>query len=149
MGRLLFIFILIPTIELFLLVEIGKRIGTLNTLLLIVVTGVVGAWLVRLQGLQVLSKIRRETSEGTVPAGALVDGLIILIAGAVLMTPGVLTDIFGFLCLVPAFRNALKQQVKSRLESAAQSGRPGLTVDFGGFSAPTRPPKIKDITPED
>ena len=91
-GRLLLAFILIPVVELFLLIEIGRRIGTLPTLVLIVATGVLGAWLVRLQGLSVLRKVQAEMAVGRMPAGAMVDGIIILIAGAVLMTPGVLTD---------------------------------------------------------
>lgn len=114
--RLLLLFIIVPAVELFLLIEIGQQIGTLPTLGLIVFTGALGAFLAKRQGLQVLQKIRTQTSSGQLPAEALVDGLIILLAGAVLMTPGVLTDVLGFLCLIPMSRKVIKNFIWRRLE---------------------------------
>ena len=147
-GRLLLAFILIPVVELFLLIEIGRRIGTLPTLALIVATGVLGAWLVRLQGLSVLRKVQAEMAVGRMPAGAMVDGIIILIAGVVLMTPGVLTDAFGFTCLVPAVRSAFKGWLRRRLESAVKRGNVNVTMDFGGGrTGPFRPTEVRDVTP--
>ena len=96
MGRLLLLFVLVPALELVLLIELGQRIGTLPTLGLIVLTGVVGASLARSQGLRVLQELQRETEAGRLPAEPLVDGALILVAGALLVTPGVLTDAFGF-----------------------------------------------------
>jgi UPF0716 protein FxsA len=107
-GRLLLLFIVVPAVELGLLIEIGSRIGTVATLGIIVVTGVVGAALARRQGIGVLRRVQAELAEGRVPAGSLADGVIILVAGALLMTPGVLTDVLGFLCLVPGARTLLK-----------------------------------------
>jgi UPF0716 protein FxsA len=123
MGRLLLLFILVPAVELALLIELGRHIGTLNTIALIAVTGIAGAALTRRQGLQVIRSVQRELAEGRLPAGSLVDGVIILMAGALLITPGVLTDAFGFLCLVPGFRSLAKRSLVRRLERAASEGR--------------------------
>lgn len=123
MSRLMLLFILVPALELVLLIEIGSRIGTLSTLALILVTGVVGAQLAGRQGLDVLRRIQRETSEGRLPAVSLIDGAFILIAGALLVTPGILTDVAGLLCLVPAFRRSLGQALRRRFEQAVREGR--------------------------
>ena len=98
MGRLLLLFIVLPAVELGLLIELGRRIGTLETLALIVVTGIVGASMARSQGLSLLSRVRKQIAAGEMPADSLLDGLMILIASALLVTPGVFTDAFGFLC---------------------------------------------------
>ena len=113
MGRLLFLFVLIPAVELVLLIKIGAAIGALETIALIVITGTVGATLARAQGLSVLHRVQAETAAGRVPTASLLDGVIILVAGALLITPGVLTDIVGFLCLIPWTRLAIKKFVLS------------------------------------
>ncbi len=123
LTKLLLLFILVPAIELILLIEIGQFIGTLPTLALIVFTGVLGAFLARRQGVQVLTRLRAELQAGQLPAGSIFDGVIVLVAGAVLMTPGVLTDILGFLCLVPATRRVIKRVVWSRIERAIRNGQ--------------------------
>ena len=115
MARLLLLFILLPAAELALLIEIGRRIGTLPTLGLIVVTGTAGATLARHQGLAVLRRIREQMGLGQLPGDALLDGVILLVAGALLITPGILTDTAGFLCLIPAFRALIKRGLKRRM----------------------------------
>ena len=115
-AKLLLLFILIPIVELFLLLEIGKLIGTLSTLAIIVCTGILGAFLARRQGISVLYQIRIELANGRLPASQLADGVIILLAGALLITPGVLTDVFGFLCLIPASRKIIKNVLWRWLE---------------------------------
>jgi UPF0716 protein FxsA len=132
MGRLLLLFILVPTVELVLLIEVGSRIGTLATLGLIAITGLIGASLARQQGLRVLRQVQEEIAQGRLPAGSLVDGLIILIAGALLITPGILTDAFGFLCLVPAFRGFVKRVLRRRFEQAVREQRVHV-VGLGEF----------------
>ncbi len=145
MGRLLLLFVVLPAVELGLLIEVGSRIGTAATLLLIVVTGIVGASLARRQGLGVISRVQRETAEGRMPAGTLVDGVIILLAGALLVTPGILTDAFGFLCLVPAFRRRVKREAIRRFERAVQEGRVEVHVHPGGFPAGGYPREEKEV----
>jgi UPF0716 protein FxsA len=130
MGRLLLLFVGLPAVELALLIEVGSRIGTLNTLALIVVTGVVGASLARREGLGVLRQMQGEVAEGRLPAGSLVDGVIILLAAALLVTPGVLTDAAGLLCLVPGFRSLVKRALWRRLERAVREERVHLQVHF-------------------
>ena len=122
-AKLLLLFILVPLVELFLLIEIGRIIGTLSTLTVIVCTGILGAFLARRQGIGVLYQIRTEIANGRLPASQLADGIIILLAGAVLITPGVLTDAFGFLCLIPASRKTIKKMLWRWLESAIHDGR--------------------------
>lgn len=123
MTRLLLLFIAVPLVELALLIEVGRRIGTLATIALIVVTGIAGAALARHQGLRVLGHVRSELAAGRLPADSLIDGIIILVAAALLVTPGVLTDTIGFLCLVPALRRRLKAALWRRLEAGVREGR--------------------------
>ena len=130
MGRLLLLFVVLPAVELALLIEIGSRFGTLHTLALIVVTGVVGASLARGQGLGVLRRIQSDVEQGQLPAHSLVDGVMILVAAALLVTPGILTDAFGFLCLVPAFRRVVRGLLWKRLERAVRENRLHMDVHF-------------------
>lgn len=139
MGKLLLLFILVPAGELMLLIKLGGLIGVFSTVAVIVVTGTLGATLARWQGLSVLSKMQRDLAGGVLPAGPLVDGAIILVAAALLVTPGFLTDVVGFLCLVPAFRTVLKNFARRRLERAVQEGRTNVFVQFGQMEVPHRP----------
>ncbi|MEM8954270.1 MAG: FxsA family protein [Verrucomicrobiota bacterium] len=108
-ARLLFLFITIPLIELYLFMKIGARIGLPATLIIIVLTGFIGAALTRYQGLRTLAKFQKATADGRMPHQEVLDGLMILVAGAVLLTPGFLTDIFGFALLVPAVRTTVRK----------------------------------------
>ena len=102
--RLLLLFTVVPLVELFLLVKLGTVIGIGPTVLVVIGTGVLGASLARWQGLGVLRRVSEDLAQGRLPADALIDGLLILIAGAVLLTPGLITDALGFLLLVPQGR---------------------------------------------
>jgi UPF0716 protein FxsA len=144
MGRLLLLFILVPAVELILLINIGKVIGVLLTIAVIVVTGALGATLARWQGLGVLRDVQNELARGGLPASALVDGVLILIAAALLMTPGFLTDLVGFLCLVPGFRSVLKGAAWKRLERSVKQGRTGLFVQFGQHGMPNTSQSDRD-----
>ena len=117
--RLLLLFTVIPLVELYLLIEVGSIIGGLNTILLVVVTGVAGAFLAKLEGLRTLGQIQRNLSQGIVPAEEMLDGVIILVAGLLLITPGILTDAFGFLMLIPFTRNAFKRWLRRRFDRAS------------------------------
>ena len=128
MARWILLFVTLPVLELVLLLEIGARIGTLSTLGLIAVTGVLGASLARSQGLRVFDEVRTSLARGEVPAGSFVDGLLILIAAAVLLTPGVITDACGFALLVPAVRSRIKAGLIRRFERAVAERR--VHVEF-------------------
>jgi UPF0716 protein FxsA len=120
---LLLLFILVPAIEVTILANIVGWIGGLNTLVMIVLTGIAGAALAKRAGLGVLKQIHTELAYGRMPTGALVDGAIILVAGVLLVTPGVLTDLLGFLLLIPALRSVVKRLLKARFERAIRSGQ--------------------------
>ncbi len=90
-GILLSLFILVPIAEFALLIEIGRRLGTIETLMLIFGTGILGAFLARLEGLRILYRIQNDLRTGQMPAEQLFDGVLVLIAGVVLLTPGLLT----------------------------------------------------------
>ncbi len=113
--RLFLLFTIVPLIELYLLVLIGRWVGLLPTILLVLSTGALGAWLARSQGLRAVAKVREEMAAGKLPAEALLDGLMILIAGAVLLTPGLLTDVAGFALLLPAGRRPIRRALAARL----------------------------------
>ncbi len=107
--RLLLLFTVIPLAELWLLLEMSKVTSAALTFGLVLATGFIGAALARRQGWQTWRQIQEQMANGQVPTSALLDGLMILIAGAVLITPGVLTDVFGFLLLIPPVRKAIKK----------------------------------------
>ena len=130
MGKLFLLFIVVPAVELALLIELGQHIGTLATLGLIAATGALGAFLARLQGLGVLRQMQSELAAGRLPASSIVDGVIILLAGGLLITPGILTDSFGFLCLAPAFRRVVKRALWQRLTRAVREGRVNVTMNL-------------------
>jgi UPF0716 protein FxsA len=135
MGKLLLLFIVVPAIELILLIKLGGLIGILPTIAVIVVTGALGATLARWQGLGVLRTVQNELARGGLPAGSLVDGVFLLVAAALLMTPGFLTDIVGFSFLIPGLRSVLKRAAWKRLERSVKEGRSGAFVQFGGSGA--------------
>ncbi len=147
MGRLLLLFIAIPVVELFLLIEIGRRVGTLTTVGIIMATGVVGASLARQQGMSTLARLRADLAASRFPADPIVDGVLILVAAAVLITPGLLTDLAGFLCLVPAFRRLVKRSLKRAFERAVREGTVGVTAAFDGAGDSARRPPMKNVTP--
>ena len=124
--RLLLLFTIVPLVELFLLVKLGTVIGIGATVLIVICTGVLGAWLARWQGLGVLRRLSEDLAKGRLPADALIDGLLILIAGAVLLTPGLITDALGFLLLVPQGRAVVRKVVAARIEKRTVAGDPGV-----------------------
>ncbi|MDM8530688.1 FxsA family protein [Anaerolineales bacterium HSG25] len=142
LARLLLLFIIVPMVELFLLIEIGQRVGTLPTLGLIMVTGFVGALLAKRQGMAVLKRIQTDSQAGRVPAESIFDGAMILVAGAFLMTPGILTDTFGFLCLFPPTRQFLKRLIWSQLQRMVQNGQIQFSASsfYQGGAMPRREP---------
>ena len=147
MGRILILFIAVPIVELFLLIEIGQRVGTLATVGLIIGTGVVGASLARQQGISTLARLRNDLDAGQLPAEPIFDGVLILLAAVVLITPGVLTDLVGFLCLVPAYRRFLKRFLKRRFERAVQTATVSVTNASAVAGDRSRQRPMKDVTP--
>ncbi|MEM7385817.1 MAG: FxsA family protein [Verrucomicrobiota bacterium] len=124
--RLLLLFIVVPVLELILFLTLGKQIGIPLTILIILITAVLGAWLTKKEGLRALNRFQKAMGEGRLPHEEVLDGMMILVAGAVLLTPGFLTDTVGFLLLTPPVRDLLKkhfgQHLKTRIH--VMSGMP-------------------------
>jgi len=114
--------IAVPIIEIAVFLEVGGRVGVLNTILMIIITALIGAWLLRSQGLQTLQRAQKSLNQNVFPASEVFDGLCLMVAGGLLLTPGFVTDLFGFLLFVPWTRRALRDMAWSFL---ARSGRAG------------------------
>ena len=108
LAALAVLFLVVPFVELFVLLQVGQAIGVLDTIVLLVVVSIVGAWLVKREGLGVLRRAQARAAAGAVPGRELVDGVLILFAGALLLTPGFVTDVVGILLLLPPVRAALR-----------------------------------------
>ena len=121
--RLILLFTVVPLIELYLLIQVGRYLGTLPTIMIVLITGIIGGLLARSQGLNVQRQIRADFQNGIIPTDSLFDGLFILIAGALLITPGMITDVFGFVLMVPGFRGWLKRWLKEILKRKIESGQ--------------------------
>ena len=109
-----FLFLVVPIVEIFLLIQVGSVIGPWWTILCVVGTAVVGAYLLRQQGLTTLARFQNNMASGVVPAKEMLEGIALLIGGALLMTPGFFTDTIGFLCLLPFTRGFIVDKVISR-----------------------------------
>ena len=114
--RLFLLFTIVPVVELAILIKLGSHIGTLNTVALVIATAVAGAYLVRLEGLNVTIRFQRSLIEGRFPAEEIFDGAMVLAAGALLLTPGLITDIVGFLLVMPPTRRVLKLYIRRYIE---------------------------------
>ena len=121
--RLFLLFTLVPAAEIFLFIEIGKRIGTASTFFLVLLSGFAGAWLARMAGLATLTRLRSNLAQGIMPAEELVDAVIIFCAGIVLLTPGFLTDAAGLLLLFPPTRFHFKRFLRHKFDQWVQDGR--------------------------
>jgi len=115
--RLLILFISVPIIELFLLIEVGKKISWELTVLIIFITAIIGARLTKIQGSQTIRNVQSALRMGKIPHREVLDGLMILVAGAILLTPGFLTDFVGFCLLIPKLRSYLRKFLKNFLKN--------------------------------
>lgn len=127
--KLFLLFTVIPFIELVILIKLSSLIGLVETILLVIITGFLGAYHVRAQGLIVIKNIQVSLQFGELPGDHLVDGLLLLIAGAVLITPGILTDVVGFSLLFPLVRANIKKFFKKYFESALKKGTVHYTLN--------------------
>ena len=147
-SRLLILFIVVPMIELMLLIEVGKLIGFWPTLGLICFTGLIGSALARQEGLSVWTRFNSRMQQGQLPGTELIDGLIILVSGALLLTPGIITDIVGFLGLFPLSRRLIRSYAQKRLKTAQSNGSIKFSTGnpFGQWSSPAPPPADTEPT---
>ncbi len=121
-GRLFILFTLVPLLELYLLIKVGSHLGAEATILLIVLTGGVGALMARMQGFQVIVQIRERLREGVLPADELLAGGLIVVGGLLLVTPGLLTDAVGLALLLPFVRSRVVVWIKDFMRRKIQEG---------------------------
>ena len=126
--RLIILFTVVPLIELALLIELGQKIGLSNTIIIVVLTGFIGAALARSEGFGVLQRIQSELNQGQIPADSLFDGALILAGALLLLTPGLVPDVIGFLLLVPPTRKRLKAYLKNYFRRKFNKGE--IHVDY-------------------
>ena len=127
------LFLVLPIIEIFVLIKVGsdELLGPMWTIFLVVLTAVIGAFLLRKQGLSVLARLKSNMSQGKIPAQEIIEGMLLAVGGALLMTPGFVTDAMGFLCLLPFSRQFIAKNIIKR---SAHKMQEGMSAQMGGFS---------------
>jgi UPF0716 protein FxsA len=120
--RLFLVFAIVPIIEIWLLIKVGRVIGALPTVAILLAISMTGAWLARSQGFRVIVAIRDELAAGRLPAAHILDGALILTGGILLLTPGFFTDFIGLFFLIPATRMLLKRWLRTWLEHRLLQG---------------------------
>jgi len=135
---LFLIFVVTPIVELAVIVQVAGSTGVMNTIGLLVLVSLVGAWLVRCEGLGILRRAQAELAKGRMPGRELVDGLLVLLAGALMLTPGFVTDAVGLALLLPPVRAVLRLVATRRLSRSVDAGRTqwtfGMRSERGGFT---------------
>ena len=157
-ARLFLLFSVVPFIELFLLLSVGREIGVLPTVGMIILTALIGAALAKREGFRVFTEWQRAIAEMRVPEEGITSGLLVLVGGALLIAPGVLTDIVGILLMIAPIRRVvarwIEARVKKHLETAAANGqRPGVFrvqtagFDFRAASFGAGQPRVRVVQP--
>jgi len=144
LGRLALLFVVVPLLELALLIQMGRIVGFWPTIALVVFTGLTGAWLARAEGLRTMWKLRHDVANGRVPGQAIMDGVAVLAGGALLLTPGIITDVIGFGLLFPATRHAMQKRIMIRLERSIQDGTVQVRMSGGKIWTPPDPMSSSD-----
>jgi Protein affecting phage T7 exclusion by the F plasmid len=122
MARLFLLFTVVPLLELYILIKIGGYIGAFPTVGLVVLTALLGFVLARFEGLRKLQQIKRSLSLGIVPAEEMLDGVLIFVGGVLLIIPGVLTDLFALILLIPYTRTIFKRWLRRRFDRMIATG---------------------------
>lgn len=125
MPVLAMLFFIVPVIEMVVLIEVGSAIGSLPTIALVFLTAVLGVALLRQQGAATLLRAMRRMDHGALPAQEMLEGVVLAVGGALLLTPGFVTDALGFACLFPPTRRLFLQHLLSRVQLRAQRGAQG------------------------
>jgi len=123
MFKWILLFIAVPVAEVVIYIELGRHIGLVPTLTLIFVTGIAGAVLAKQQGFYIVRQIRNELRAGIVPGNQVLDGLLLLIGAVLLLTPGLLTDITGFVFVLPFTRRYIREWMKKKLKKWILNGK--------------------------
>ncbi len=147
MGRLFLLFTVVPLVELYLLIAVGRVLGPVATIGLVVVTGAVGAWFARLEGARVIRRWQEAMARQQIPKDGVIDGFLIFIGGLMLITPGILTDIAGLSMVMPPTRRVIAGFVRRWVERQIAAGR--VQVYAPGYNGgPGRPQEVIDVEGE-
>ena len=147
MGRLFLLFTVVPLVELYLLIAIGRMLGPGPTIALVVLTGALGAWFARLEGARVIRRWQEALARQELPKDGVIDGFLIFIGGVMLITPGILTDIAGLSMVVPPTRRVIARAVRRWFEGQIATGRVQVyTQGYNGGSSGS--PGVIDIEGE-
>ncbi len=130
------VFFSIPIVEMYLLIEVAERIEALPTILLVMLTAVLGVSLIRQQGLSTLTKGIRRLNQAEIPAAEIIEGVLLAVAGAFLITPGFLTDFIGFLIIIPITRQITARMLLKRMAARADFRKNGSDVGSGSNKTP-------------
>jgi UPF0716 protein FxsA len=150
-GKLFLLFTVLPLLELFVLLQIGERIGGVPTIAMVVFSGVLGAALARAEGLRVARAFQQSVSTGHVPADSVINGALVLLGCALLISPGVLTDVLGIVLLLPPSRRIALHIVAARVRRALERGAlrvvhaPGIPRDPFGAARPPVHGQVIDV----
>jgi len=137
---LFLIFIVVPIVEISILIQVGEQLGAVTTIALVILTAAIGASLVRSQGLRTLMTAQQKIQQGQQPNQEVIEGIMLAVAGVLLVTPGFATDLFGLLMLIPFTRQALANYFLSKLVVKGMSG-----AHFGGQPFGQQPPSNEDV----
>lgn len=138
----LIIFITVPLVEMIILIQVGGIIGAIPTVGLVVLTATLGIWLLKLEGLATLARVQEKLDKGQIPETELLEGIMLLVGGALLLTPGFITDAMGFICLLPGLRRPLARWIirQGMLRAMNISGGAFTRGTFMSGSFTTGPP---------
>jgi len=146
-GRLFLLFTVVPLVELYLLIAVGRVLGPMATIGLVLVTGAVGAWFARLEGARVIRRWQEAMARQQIPKDGVIDGFLIFIGGLMLITPGILTDIAGLSMVMPPTRRVIAGFVRRWVERQIAAGR--VQVYAPGYNGgPGRPQEVIDVEGE-
>lgn len=128
--RFLFIlFIIVPIVEITLLINVGQAIGAWNTVGLVLLSAFIGVNMLRYQGFSTLSRAQQRMNAGQIPGREMIEGIVLAVGGALLLTPGFVTDVIGFLCLIPFFRQRFADALMSRFTMVSMHQPGGQTFE--------------------
>lgn len=147
MGKLFLLFTLLPILDLWVLLRIGRAVGFWPALALVIATGIAGAWLARAEGFRVLRSWQSSLSAGRMPEEGVLSGVLVLVGAALLVTPGVITDVLGLALLFPPTRRLVAAALRRRFLRQVETGRVRI-MTFGAPGAPRRASDdVIDVTP--
>jgi UPF0716 protein FxsA len=147
-GRLFLLFTIVPLVELYLLIAIGRVLGPIPTIGLVLITGALGAWFARLEGARVIRRWQEAVARHEMPKEGVIDGFLIFVGGLMLITPGILTDIAGLCMVVPPTRRVIARFVRAWFERQVAAGR--VQVYASGYNGgPRGPGGVIDVEGEE